>query len=153
MFINCVLSLSDKGDSSQTQCFSQLRKPVSSHIVIPLSSTFCTFYIFTTEAAFGEKSMDSFKRSNRVVQNKLSILLNDVHILRYLWIFYLCVTTLKVTMLLYLILYWLGLVHTSWQYACGECDRLLCWPYTLAKVLHQRWISGNIYRSFFIILI
>ena len=31
------------------------------------------------------------------------------------------------------------------KYACGESDQLLCWLYTLAEVLHQRWISGNVY--------
>ena len=33
------------------------------------------------------------------------------------------------------------------KHACGERDCLLCWHYTLAKVLHQRWISGNIYHT------
>ena len=28
-----------------------------------------------------------------------------------------------------------------------ESDWLLCWPYTLAKVSHQRWISGNLCNS------
>ena len=32
------------------------------------------------------------------------------------------------------------------KHACGESDQLLCWLYTPAKVLHQRWISGNIYH-------
>ena len=32
------------------------------------------------------------------------------------------------------------------KYACGERDWLLCWLYTLAEVLHQRWIAGNVYH-------
>ena len=32
------------------------------------------------------------------------------------------------------------------KYACRKRDQLLCWPYTLAKVSHQRWISGNVYH-------
>ena len=32
------------------------------------------------------------------------------------------------------------------KHACGESDWLLCWPYTLAEVSHQRWISGNVYN-------
>ena len=32
------------------------------------------------------------------------------------------------------------------KHECGEGDWLLCWHYTLAKVSHQRWISGNIYH-------
>ena len=31
------------------------------------------------------------------------------------------------------------------KHACGEGNWLLCWHYTLAKVSHQRWISGNVY--------
>ena len=33
------------------------------------------------------------------------------------------------------------------KHACGEGDWLPFWHYTLAKVLHQRWISGNVYQS------
>ena len=32
------------------------------------------------------------------------------------------------------------------KHACGESDWLLYWLYTLAEVLHQRWISGNVYH-------
>ena len=32
------------------------------------------------------------------------------------------------------------------KHTCGESDQLLCWLYTLAEVLHQRWISGNVYH-------
>ena len=32
------------------------------------------------------------------------------------------------------------------KHTCGEGDWLLCWHYTPAKVLHQRWISGNVYH-------
>ena len=32
------------------------------------------------------------------------------------------------------------------KHACGGSDWLLCWPYTPAEVLHQRWISGNVYH-------
>ena len=28
--------------------------------------------------------------------------------------------------------------------ACGERDRLLCWPYTPAEVSHQRWIVYHV---------
>ena len=31
------------------------------------------------------------------------------------------------------------------KHACRESDWLLCWPYTLAEVLHQRWISYHIH--------
>ena len=33
------------------------------------------------------------------------------------------------------------------KHTCRESDWLLCWSYTLAKVLHQRWISGNVYYA------
>ena len=32
------------------------------------------------------------------------------------------------------------------KHTCGEGNWLLCWHYTPAKVLHQRWISGNVYH-------
>ena len=32
------------------------------------------------------------------------------------------------------------------KHACGESDQLLCWLYIPAEVLHQMWISGNVYH-------
>ena len=34
------------------------------------------------------------------------------------------------------------------KHACEESDRLLCWPYTPAKVSHQKWISRNVYITY-----
>ena len=34
------------------------------------------------------------------------------------------------------------------KHRCEQGDWLLCWHHTLAKVLHQRWIAGNIYITY-----
>ena len=37
-------------------------------------------------------------------------------------------------------------IPTLLKHTRGQGDWLLCWHYTLAKVSHQRWISGNVYH-------
>ena len=39
-----------------------------------------------------------------------------------------------------------GSIPPLLKHVCGEGDWLPCWHYTLAKVSHQRLISGNVYH-------